>query len=94
MWGLEGKQGVPMPAPVLRLCEAIPKRTKPFTSLYHVIERTSWSRASGVMHGIAQVVLTPMDLLRLSVPANPTEVDVHYSRVMRYNVRLWRLLSS
>lgn len=92
MWGLGASKATPMPAPVLRLCEAIPKRTKPFTSLYHVIERYSWSRASGVMHGIGQVVLTPMDLLQLFLPANPTKVDVHHFRAMRYNVTLWLLL--
>lgn len=46
------------------------------------------------MHGIVQVVLTPMDLLRLSVPANPTKVDVHRLRVVKYNVQLWLLLRS
>lgn len=44
------------------------------------------------MHGIAQAVLTPVGLLWPSVIANPTEVDVHHFRVMRYNVRRWHLL--
>lgn len=44
------------------------------------------------MHEIAQAVLTPVGLLWLSVIANPTEVDVHHFRVMRYNVRRWHLL--
>lgn len=44
------------------------------------------------MHGIAQMVLTPMDLLRLSVHANPAEVDGHHLGVTRYMGGLWLLL--
>lgn len=52
-------RSTPITALVLRLCKAIPK---PSTLCPTVVEMFSWSRDSGVMHEVAQVVLTPMDL--------------------------------
>lgn len=39
------------------------------------------------MHGIAQVVLTPTDLLRLLVHANLAEVDLHHSSMRKGHAR-------
>lgn len=59
MWGFRGRQDV---RPSLRLFCACARRSQnhpPLCSL--VIEMFSWSRASGVMHEMAHVVLTPTD---------------------------------
>lgn len=44
------------------------------------------------MHGIAQVVLTPTDLLRLLVHANLAQVDLHRSSMRKDMPGLWHLL--